>query len=166
MWMLFVTIEQRMQSKAKTVDAYIASLSPERREMVTALRKVMRKNMPRGYQEAMQYGMMGYGVPHSLYPDGYLGRKDEMISYAGIASQKNYVSVYLMNVYGDKKIEQWFKKAYAATGKKLDMGKSCIRFRKMEDIPFEVIGKAVSLTPVKKLIEQYKKAHGVHSRAK
>jgi hypothetical protein len=151
-----------MQSKAKTPAEYIASLPPERAKMITALRKVMLKNMPSGYQEKMQYGMMGFGVPLSAYPDGYLGKKDEAIPYAGLASQKHYVSVYLMNVYGDKKIEAWFKKEYAATGKKLDMGKSCIRFKKMEDIPLALIGKAVGLTPMKEFIKQYEEMRGRH----
>ena len=130
--------------------------------MITALRKVMVKNMPSGYQEMMQYGMIGFVVPLSAYPDGYLGQKDVPIPYAGLASQKNYVSVYLMNVYGDKKTEAWFKKEYAATGKKLDMGKSCIRFKKMEDIPLNLIGQAVALTPMKTFIKKYEAMRGRH----
>lgn len=147
-----------MQSSAQTVDEYIAELPEERREIITAVRKVMLKNLPAGYEEGMGYGMMGYSVPLSRYPKGYLGRKDEPLPYIGLASQKNYISLYLMNIYGIKENEKWFKEEWAKTGKRLDMGKSCVRFKKLEDLPLDLIGKAVALTPVDELISYYENA--------
>lgn len=147
-----------MQSKAATVKEYLESLAEDRRAAIQAVRKVILKNLPKGYKEVMQYSMIGYVVPLSLYPAGYLGKKDMPLPYAGLASQKNYMALYLMNVYGDEEIERWFKSAYAASGKKLDMGKSCVRFKKLEDLALEVIGEAVARTPVKKTIEQYERA--------
>lgn len=146
-----------MQSKALTPKEYLEQLPKERREELEVVRKVILKYLPKGYKEVMQYGMISYVVPLSLYPDGYLNKKDTPLPYASLASQKNYMSLYLMNIYSDKdpKAEQWFKKAYFATGKKMDVGKSCVRFKKVEDLPLDVIGKAISLTPVSKFIKQY-----------
>jgi hypothetical protein len=151
-----------MQSGAKTVDEYIQELPDERREAVSTLRHLIRKNLPEGYEEGMGYGMMGYSVPLSRYPKGYLGRKDEPLPYIGLASQKNYMSLYLMNIYGDAKSKKWFEEAFKKAGKKLDMGKSCVRFKKLDDLPLDVIAQAVALTPVEKMIEYYESAsrHG------
>lgn len=123
-----------------------------------AVRKTILKHLPKGYEERMQYGMIGYSVPLKRYPAGYLGQKDVPLPYAALASQKNYMSIYLMNIYGDKKAEKWFREAYKASGKKLDMGKSCVRFKKLEDVPLDVIGKAIAQTPVEALIKAYEKA--------
>lgn len=147
-----------MQSKATTVKEYLESLPEDRRKAISAVRKEILKNLPKGYEEVMQYGMIGYVVPLSIYPAGYLGKKDVPLPYAALASQKNYMSVYLMNIYGDKKGEEWFKKAYAKSGKKLDMGKSCVRFKKLEDLPLEVIGEAVGRTSVEEMIRGYERA--------
>lgn len=146
-----------MQSKAKTVREYLNSLPEGRRTALEAVRNVILKNLPEGYEETMQYGMTGYVVPLSLYPVGYLGKKDVPLPYAGLASQKNHMAVYLTNIYADrdKDTERWFKEAYKASGKKMDIGKSCVRFRKLEDLPLDVIGKAVARTSVKAFIKMY-----------
>jgi hypothetical protein len=144
-----------MQSKAKTVKEYLAELPPERRKAMETLHKVVMKNLPKGYEETMQYGMIAYVVPLKTYPQGYLGNKNIAIGIGGLASQKNYMSLYLLNIYSDKKTEKWFKDAYKKSGKKLDMGKSCIRFKRVEDLPLDVIGKAISMTSVKEMIKMY-----------
>jgi uncharacterized protein DUF1801 len=139
-----------MKSSAKTVNEYIEQLPEERRTAIQMVRKVILKNLPKGYEEVMQYGMLGYVVPLKDYPTGYLRRKNEAVPYVCLASQKNYMSIYLMSVYGDA--EAAFRKEYQATGKKLDMGKCCVRFRKIEDLSLEMIGKAVASWPMKKWI--------------
>jgi len=146
-----------MKSAAKTVKQYLDSLPADRRAAITAVRRVILKNLPKGYQEAMQYGMIGYSVPLKLYPPGYHCKKDEPLPYAALASQKNHMALYLCTVYGDKKTAGWFRKAVMAAGKKLDMGKSCVRFRKIDDLPLDVIGKAIARTSVKDLIKHYEK---------
>ncbi len=144
-----------MQSKAKTVKEYLVSLPQDKRTSIEAVRKVILKNLPKGYKETMQYGMISYVVPLTMYKEGYLGKKDTPLPYISLASQKNYFALYMLNIYGDKKAENWFKVSYKETGKKLDMGKSCIRFKKSDDLPLDVIGKAVAYTPVKTHIQHY-----------
>lgn len=151
-----------MQSTATTVDDYIASLPDERRPMVEAVRKVILDNLDGGYSESMQYGMIGYAIPHSVYPAGYHCNPKQPLPFAGIASQKNYVSVYLMGVYvgciGDDEGSeaQWFRDAWAASGKKkLDMGKACVRFKKLDDVALDVIGESIRRIPAQRYIERY-----------
>jgi uncharacterized protein YdhG (YjbR/CyaY superfamily) len=144
-----------MQSNATTVKDYISELPADRREAIETVRNVILKNLPEGYEEIMQYGMISYVVPHSIYPAGYHVDPKQALPYISLASQKNHMAIYFMNLYGDGKSEEWFVKAYTDTGKKLDMGKSCVRFKKLENLPLEVIGEAVALTPVKKYLEQY-----------
>jgi len=139
-----------MKSKATTVEAYLDQLPEDRRAALQAVRKVIVKHLPKGYEETLQYGMIGYVVPLKAYPAGYLNRKNEPIAYVCLASQKNYMSIYLMSVYGDA--EGKFRKEYEATGKKLDMGKSCVRFKKVEDLPLEVIGRAVAKWPMTEFV--------------
>lgn len=141
-----------MQSKAKTVKEYLAGLPEERRAAIQAVREVIRKNLDKGYEEGMQYGMIGYYVPHKVYPPGYHCDPKQPLPFAGLASQKNHMAVYLMCIYGSHEQEEWFRKEWAKTGKKLDMGKSCIRFRKLEDLPLEVIGQAVARVPAKNYV--------------
>ena len=128
-----------MQSKAKTVEEYLAALPEDRREAVQAVRKVILKNLGKGYEEGMQYGMIGYYVPHSVYPDGYHCDPKQPLPFAGLASQKNHMAIYLMCIYGIEEQERWFREAWARTGKKLDMGKSCVRFKKLEDLPLDCL---------------------------
>jgi hypothetical protein len=146
-----------MQSKSKTVKEYLAELPAERRSAIQTVREVILKNLPKGYEEVMQYGMIGYVVPHSVYPPGYHCDPKQPLPFACLASQKNHMAIYFMNIYGHKETEAWFRQAYKASGKKLDMGKSCVRFKKLEDLPLEVIGQAVAKTPVKNYIEYYEK---------
>lgn len=147
-----------MPSKAKTVEEYLAELSPDRREAINAVRKVILDNLPAGFEETMQYGMISYVVPFKLFPAGYHCDPSQPLCFAGLASQKNHMSLYLMTVYGHKETKNWFVKAYKATGKKLDMGKSCVRFKKHEDLPLEVIGQAIARVPVDKYIKAYQDA--------
>lgn len=144
-----------MQSKAKTVKAYLAELPKERREAVSAIRETILKNLPAGYEEGMQYGMIGYFVPHSVYPPGYHCDPSQPLPFAALASQKHHISISLMCIYSDDEQRAWFQQAWAKTGKKLDMGKSCIRCRKLEDVPLKVIGQAIKRVPAKKFIAYY-----------
>ena len=141
-----------MQSNARTVEEYLRSLPEDRRAAISAVRKVILANLPKGYEECMSYGMIGYVVPHSIYPAGYHCNPKLPLPYANLASQKNHMALYLMCCYGDKVTYQWFCKAWKATGKKLDMGKSCVRFKKLEDVSLEVIGQVIARVPVKNYI--------------
>ena len=141
-----------MKSKATTVKQYLAELPEERRSALEAVRKVILENLDRDYEEGIQYGMIGYYVPHSVYPAGYHCDPKQPLCFAGLASQKNYMSLYLMCVYGDGSQSQWFQKAWARTGKKLDMGKSCVRFKTLDDLALDVIGEAIKRVPAKKYI--------------
>jgi len=141
-----------MTSNAKTVEEYLARLPPDRRTAIGAVRDVILTNLPAGYEEVMQYGMIGYVVPHSIYPAGYHCDPSKPLSYALLGSQKNHMAIYLCTVYGHKETETWFRKAFDAAGKKLDMGKSCVRFKKLEQLPLEVIGQVIARTPVDKYI--------------
>lgn len=147
-----------MTSTAKTVDEYLAALPADRRAAVSAVRDTVRKNMPAGIAETMQYGMVAYVVPQSVYPAGYHCDPSKPLPFACLASQKSYISLYLMSVYANPEIEKWFRKAYIATGKKLDMGKSCVRFKKIDDLPLKVIGEAVGKLSVKEYVALCEKA--------
>jgi len=130
-----------MISKAKTPDEYIASLPANRKQAMAELRKVIRKNIPKGFSEVMGYGMLGYAVPHSIYPDGYHCDPKLPLPFMGIASQKNFIAVYHMGIYADPALLKWFTTEYAKQSKtKPDMGKSCMRFKKPEQIPFKLMG--------------------------
>jgi hypothetical protein len=142
-------------SAARTVDEYLAELPPDRRAAIAAVRKVILGNLPKGYEETMQYGMISYVVPLKRYPVTY---NKQPLGIAALASQKNYMSVYLMSVYGDKETERWFTEAFRASGKKLDMGKSCVRFKKLDDLPLDVIGQAIARAPVDEFIARYEES--------
>ena len=139
-------------SDASTVDEYLGELTPDRRKAIQAVRSVMLANLPRGYAETMLFGMISFVIPLEDYPVTY---NKKPLVYAALASQKNYMSVYLNNVYGDRETEQWFADEYRASGKKLDMGKSCVRFKKTEDLPLALIGQAIAKTPVRDFIARY-----------
>ncbi len=147
-----------MKSKVETVEEYMQNLPDDRRNEIAKVREVILKNLPEGYEEMIQYGMIGYGVPLKTYPAGYLNDKTKPLPYAALASQKNYMVIYLMNIYGDKKTEEWFLREWKKSGKKLDMGKSCIRFKKAADLPLDVLGKAIAKTSVENFIDMYQKA--------
>ena len=142
-----------MQSKATTVQQYLAGLTDDRRQALEAVRKVVLENLDQDYEEGIQYGMIGYYVPHRVHPAGYHCDPKQPLPFAGLASQKNYMSLYMMCVYGDTPHSDWFRKAWAKTGKKLDMGKACIRFKKVEDLALDVIAEAIRRVPAKKYIE-------------
>jgi hypothetical protein len=142
-----------MPSKAATVEQYLFELPDDRRQAVEAVREVILANLDQDYEEGMQYGMIGYYVPHRVYPAGYHCDPKQPLPFAALASQKNYMSLYLMCVYGDSPHAKWFQDAWAKTGKKLDMGKSCVRFKRLEDLALDVIGEAIRRVPARKYIE-------------
>ena len=144
-----------VRSTAGTIDEYLAQLTPDRQEIIETVRDVILDHLPEGYQETMQFGMIAYVIPLDTYPVTYNGQP---LQYAALASQKNYVSLYLMNIYSDKEAERWFTEQYRASGKKLDMGKSCVRFRKLEDLPLGLIGEAIGRTTVAGFIERYQES--------
>ncbi len=147
-----------MQSKAVTPKEYLASLPEERRSAMNELRKQILKHLPKGFEEGMLYGMLGYYVPHSIYPAGYHVTPEVPLPFINIASQKNFIAVYHMGLYADKKLLDWFTKEYAKQVKfKLDMGKSCIRFKNPDQIPFELIGALAGKMSVKDWIALYEK---------
>ncbi len=129
-----------MRSEASTVDAYLAELPAERRAAIATVRDEILTNLPAGYEEAMNWGMITYQVPLTTYPDTYNGKP---LMYAALASQKNHMAVYLTAVYADEGTRDGFLDSYRATGKRLDMGKSCVRFRSLDDLPVELIGEAI-----------------------
>ncbi|MBQ10024.1 MAG: hypothetical protein CMJ45_00535 [Planctomyces sp.] len=144
-----------MPAQADPVEKYLAELPEDRRQTLEAVREAVLKNLPKGYAEGMQYGMIGYFVPHEVYPPGYHTDPKQPLPFAGLAARKNYVAIYLMSVYGDPEQEAWFREAWAETGKKLDMGKSCVKFKTIEDVPLKVIGQAIKRVPVKKYVDNY-----------
>ena len=146
------------RSKATTVEEYLDGLPDDRRETVETVRSVVRDNLPDGYKETMQFGMIAYVVPLERYPKTY---NRQALQYAALAAQKNYVSLYLMNVYGDEETERWFLDSYRASGKRLDMGKSCVRFKSLDDLPLDLVGEAIARTPVDDYIALYETARGL-----
>jgi len=144
-----------VQSKARTVAEYLASLPPDRRAALQAVRKVITANLDPAYVECMQYGMIGYAVPHSVYPAGYHCDASQPLPFAHLASQKNHMALYLMCVYLAPEQLEWFRAAWKTTGKRLDMGKSCVRFTSADDLALDVIGQAVRRVPARKFIARY-----------
>jgi len=145
------------QADAMTPDEYIAALPAGRREAIGAVREAVRTNLPPGYEEGMQYGMIGWYVPLERFPDTYNGQP---LGLAALANQKGYMSLYLNTVYGDPATERWFRERYAASGKKLDMGKSCVRFKTLDDLPLDVIGETIARVPVDRFVERYRAVRG------
>ena len=142
-------------SAARTVDQYLKELPAERREVLSTVREIIRKNLPKGYQETMNWGMISYEVPLDRVPKTYNGQP---LMYAALAAQKNHYAVYLISMYQDGAPTGWFAEEFRKAGKKLDMGKSCVRFKRLEDLPLETIGKAIRGTSVEKLIEIYERS--------
>jgi len=148
-----------MHSSAITVKEYIASLPEDRQKAIQELRKVILKNLPKGFDEVMAYGMIGYVVPLKTYPDGYHCNPKLPLGFMNIASQKNFIALYHMGIYGSDKLLKWFTDEYPKHCKaKLDMGKSCIRFKKIDQIPYKLIGELASKITVEKWIEIYENA--------
>jgi len=145
-----------MRSEATTVEEYLAELSPERRAIVETVRATILENLPGGYEEAMNWGMLTYQVPLSVYPETYNGKP---LMYAALASQKSYLSLYLTGVYIDAEARQAFEATYQATGKRMDIGKSCVRFRTLDDLPLELIGQSVAAMEMHEFVERVKQGH-------
>ena len=144
-----------MTAEAKTPAEYLQSLPDDRRQALTKIRAVIRKNLPRGYAEQMQHGMISWVVPHKLYPPGYHTDPKLALPMASLASQKNHIALYLMTAYGEPGMVDWLKEKFQAAGKKLDMGKSCLRFRKIEDVPLDVVGEAIAKVPLAEYVARY-----------
>ena len=142
-------------SKAKTVAEYLDEQPDDRRKTLSTVRAVVRKHLPKGYRESMGYGMICYTVPIATYPDTYNGQP---LCYAALAAQKQKCSLYLMNVYGDTATAKAFKEGFKKAGKKLDMGKSCVRFKTASDLPLDAIGQTIAATPMKEFIGQYERS--------
>ncbi|MEP0131786.1 MAG: DUF1801 domain-containing protein [Eudoraea sp.] len=148
-----------MQSNAKTPKEYIAELPPDRKQPIMKLRETILKNLPEGFQEVMSYGMIGYVVPHAIYPDGYHTNPVLPLPFINIASQKNFIALYHMGIYSNKGLLKWFVSAYPKHVKtKLDMGKSCIRFKNINHIPYSLIGELASKMTVEQWITIYEQA--------
>lgn len=139
-----------MKSSAQTVTEYLDDLPPERLEAIETVREVILANLPEGFEEAINWGMIAYQVPLSRYPDTY---NKQPLLMAALASQKNHMAVYLTGVYADDNSRDEFISAYRETGKRLDMGKSCVRFRKIDDLPVELIGEAIARFSVDEFID-------------
>jgi uncharacterized protein YdhG (YjbR/CyaY superfamily) len=147
-----------MQSKAKTPAEYLNELAEDRRKAVRELRNAIMKNLPKGFSEVMSYGMLGYVIPHSVYPDGYHCDPKLPLPFMGVASQKDSVNFYHMGLYADEKLMDWFIREYAKqTTAKLDMGKSCVRFKKLDQIPYTLMGELASKINVQQWIDLYEK---------
>jgi hypothetical protein len=152
-----------MKSEAKTVAAYLASLPADRRAAISAVRDVVRKNLDPDYEEGIQYGMIGWYVPHRIFPAGYHVNPELPLQFAALASQKNHMALYMMGVYcgcaegkdGETADMKWFKTQWAKTGKKLDMGKACLRFKKLDDLALDVVGAAIKRIPAKVYVKRY-----------
>jgi hypothetical protein len=144
-----------MQSDATTPAAYIAEMPEGRRKAISAVRKVIRANIPKGFQEMMDFGMIVWAIPLTRYPDTYNGHP---LGIVALANQKNYMALYLFGEYADDKERAWFEKSWKAAGKKLDMGKSCLRFKKVDDVALDVIAEAVSRVSVEDHIKAYEKS--------
>ena len=142
----------RTKTQPATVEAYLAQLTDDRRAAISVVRNVILKNLPKGYEEVINWGMITYQIPLERYPNTYNGQP---LCYAALASQKNHMAVYLTCVHGCKEIDAWFREEFRKAGKKLDMGKSCVRFKKLEDLPLAVIGKTIKRVSPKAYIAQY-----------
>ncbi len=147
-----------MKIEANSPEEYIEQLPSDRKEAMQKLRRVILDNLPKGFEETMSYGMIGYVVPHSVYPDGYHCNTKLPLPFMNIASQKNFIALYHMGIYADKSLLDWFTEEYrAVVPTKLDMGKSCIRLKKMETIPYDLIGELVQKMTVEDWIGLYEK---------
>lgn len=148
-----------MKYEANSPEEYISQIPHDRQTVMRELRKTILKNLPNGFEETLSYGMIGYVVPHSIYPNGYHCTPNLPLPFINIASQKNFIAFYHMGIYADKKLLEWFVEQYPKHSTlKLDMGKSCIRFKKMDQIPFDLIGQLVQKISVNDWISMYETA--------
>jgi uncharacterized protein DUF1801 len=150
------------QGKAKTVAEYLDSLPADRRAVIRTLRTLVNEHLPKGYKEQMGWGVITYAVPLSTLPDTYNG---EPLCYAAIAAQKNHYSLYLMAAYGSSPQAKRLADGFKRHGKKLDMGKSCLRFKSLDDIPLDVVGEVIASTPMKEYVEIYRSSRSPEAKA-
>ena len=146
-----------VRSEATTPAQYLAELPEERRDLVETIRRTILDHLPEGYEETMTFGMLGYVVPLEDFPDTYNG---EPVGSVALANQKQYVAVYLMGIYADEAERTWFVDAWKATGRKLDMGKSCVRFKKLDDVALDVLGEAVARVSPEQIMALHEQNHG------
>jgi uncharacterized protein YdhG (YjbR/CyaY superfamily) len=144
-----------MRSEATTVNDYLAELSEDRREAVSAVRQVILDNLPEGLEETMAWGMIAYVVPLATFSDTY---NREALVHTALANQKQYLSLYLNSIYGDQRLRDEFEAAYRASGKRYDVGKGCVRFRRLDDLPLDIVGEAIATTSLEELIAQHERA--------
>ena len=152
-----------MRSEVTTVEEYLAALPAERREAIEAVRATVLDRLPEGYEEVMNWGMITYQVPLEVYPDTY---NKQPLMFAALASQKNHMAVYLTGIYISDDARDEFEAAYKATGKRLDVGKSCVRFRKLEDLPLDLIGETIASVPMDRLIAHVQEVGSTRKAAK
>jgi hypothetical protein len=145
-----------MRSDVTNVDDYLAQLPEDRAAALAAVREVVLEHLPAGFDEVMQYGMISYVVPLERFPTTYNG---QALAVASLANQKRHMALYLMGIYGDEGAATWLREQWAATGRKLDMGKSCLRFRRLDDLALDLVGQAIARTSVDELIAQHERAH-------
>ena len=150
-------------NKSKTVAEYIDGLPPERQGVIRKVRSFVKKHMPTGYKEQIGFGAIAYSVPLTTLPDTYNGQP---LCYAAIAAQKNYYTLYLMNVYGDPKKKQWMAAEFKKRGKKFDMGKSCLHFKSLDDLPLDAVGQVIASTPMEKYIAHYRESRKKTAKGK
>jgi uncharacterized protein YdhG (YjbR/CyaY superfamily) len=147
-----------MESKAKTAEEYIDALPDERKSVIKQLRTVLLNNLPEGFAEVMNYGMLGYVVPHTLYPNGYHCDRKLPLPFINVASQKNFIALYHIGIYADEELLKWFQEEYSKhCSSKLDMGKGCIRFKKPDQIPYDLIAELARKKTPQEWIAQYEK---------
>lgn len=148
-----------MQSSAGTPGEYIDALPEGRKEIILGIRKVLIENLPAGFEETISYGMLAYAVPHTIYPAGYHCKPDEPLPFISLASQKNFIGLYHMGLYADENLLQWFETEYGKVCRyRLDMGKSCIRFKRLDDIPYQLLGELASKISVEEWIASYERS--------
>ena len=148
-----------MNSKAQSVEAYLEDIPEKRKEAFIKLREVINSNLPAGFEETMSYGMIGYIIPHKLYPAGYHCNPKLPLPFVNLANQKNYIALYHLGIYANEELLNWFTTEYSKfSTTKLDMGKSCIRFKKMDKIPYELIGKLIAKVSTQEWISTYEKS--------
>jgi hypothetical protein len=147
-----------VRSDADTIEDYLAELPDDRREVLGVVRRVVLDHLPAGFEEVMQYGMISYVVPLERYPDTYNGQP---LTLASVANQKRHMAIYLLGVYGDESSRSWLEARWQAAGKKLDMGKSCLRFRRLDDLALDVVGEAIARLPLDEFVAVYERSGGL-----
>lgn len=144
-----------MPSKPTTVAEYLEQLPPDRRVAIEAVRDAIRENLDKDYEEGIQYGMLGYYVPHRVFPDGYHCDPKQPLPFMSVASTKGHIGLHMFCIYGDTGMQDWFRNAWTKAGKKLDMGAACVRVKKLEDIALDVVGEVVRRLPTAKFVKHY-----------